>query len=96
MSKNVWCFKQNFKKTQLSTQIKFYKVMAVPVLIYGSENQSLNRPDKRKFEAAKMRFLRPVSGYTLWGKTSSDLREQLGIFNITDKLMQYKINWWNI
>ena len=25
-------------KTQLSTQIKFYKVMAVPVLMYGSEN----------------------------------------------------------
>ena len=25
-------------KTQLSTQIKFYKVMAVPVLTYGSEN----------------------------------------------------------
>ena len=25
------------EKTQLSTQIKFYKVMAVPVLMYGSE-----------------------------------------------------------
>ena len=26
-------------------------------------------------------------------KTSSDIREQLGIFNINDKLTQYKINW---
>ena len=43
-------------KTQLSTQIKFYKVMAVPVLMYGSENWSLNISDKRKTEAAKMRF----------------------------------------
>ena len=25
-------------KTQLSTQIKFYKAMAVPVLMYGSQN----------------------------------------------------------
>ena len=25
-------------KTQFSTHIKFYKVMAVPVLMYGSEN----------------------------------------------------------
>ena len=25
-------------KTQLSTEIKFYKVMAVPILMYGSEN----------------------------------------------------------
>ena len=52
-------------KTQLSTQIKFYKVMAVPVLMYGSENWSLNRSDKRKTEAAEMRFIRPIAGYTL-------------------------------
>ena len=55
-------------KTQLSTQIKFYKVMAVPVLMYGNENWSLNRSDKRKIEVAKMRFLRPMAGYTVWDK----------------------------
>ena len=33
-------------------------------------------------------------GYTLWDKKrSSDIREQLGIFNINDKLTKYKINW---
>jgi hypothetical protein len=52
-------------KTQLSAQIKFYKVMAVPVLMYGSENWSTNRPDKRKIEAAEMRFLRPMAGHTV-------------------------------
>ena len=45
--------------------IKFYQVMAVPVLMYGSENWSLNRSDKRKIEAAEMRFLRPTAGYSL-------------------------------
>ena len=80
-------------KTQLSTQIKFYKVLAVPLLMYGSENWSLNRSDQRKIQAAEMRFLRPMSGYTLWDKKSSDIREQLGIFNINDKLTQYKINF---
>ena len=75
-------------KTQLSTQIKFYKVMAVPVLMYGSENWSLNRS-----EAAEMGFLRPTAGYTLLDKKSSDIREQLGIFNINGKLTQYKTNW---
>ena len=49
-------------KTQLSTQIKFYKVMAVPVLMYGSENWSLNRSDKKKIEAAETRFLKPMAG----------------------------------
>ena len=43
-------------KAQLSTQIKFYKVMEVPVLMYGSENWALNRSDKREIEAAEVRF----------------------------------------
>ena len=35
-----------------------------------------------------------MAGYTLWDKKiSSDIREQFGIFNIKDKLTQYKINW---
>ena len=55
-------------KTQLSTEIKFYKVMAVPVLMHGSENWTLNRSDRRKIEAAEMRFLRPMAGYTFWDK----------------------------
>ena len=43
--------------------------MAVPVLMYGIENWSLNRSDKRKIEAAEMRFLRPMAGYILGTKT---------------------------
>ena len=55
-------------KTQLSTHIKFYKVMAVPVLMYGSENWSLNQSDKRKIETAEMRFLKPIAEYKLLDK----------------------------
>ena len=41
-----------------------------------------------------MIFLKPMTGYTLCDKKrSSDGREQLSIFNISDKLTQYKINW---
>ena len=67
--------------------------MTVRALMYGSENWSLNRSDKRKIEAAEVRFLRPTQDvwYT-FGQKSSDIREQLGIFNINDKLTQYKIN----
>ena len=68
--------------------------MAVRVLMYDSENWFLSRSDKRKIEAAEMRFLRPMAGYTLSDKKrSSDIREQLSIFNINDKLTQYNINW---
>ena len=37
-----------------------------------------------RIEAAEMRFLRPTA--------SSDKREQLSIFNINEKLTQYKRN----
>ena len=41
-----------------------------------------------------MRFLKQMAGYILLDKKrSSDTRGQLGIFNINDKLTQYKINW---
>ena len=41
-----------------------------------------------------MRFLRATAGYTLWDKKRSrDIREQIGIFNINDKLTQYKTSW---
>ena len=44
-----------------------------------------------------MRFLKPIAGCTFWDKKrSSDIREQLGIFNINDKLTQYKIYWRNM
>ena len=43
-------------------------IVAVPVKMYGSENWSLNRSDQRKIEAAEMRFVRPMAGYTLWDK----------------------------
>jgi hypothetical protein len=64
--------------------IRGFIIISILVLMYDSENWSLNRSDERKIEAAEMR-LRPMAGYTLW-----DI--QLGIFN-NDKLMQYKINW---
>ena len=56
-------------KTQLSSQFKFYKVMAVPVLMYGSDNWSLNRSDKRQIEMnAEMNFLDQCQDIYFWTK----------------------------
>ena len=58
--------------------------MAVSVLMYGSENGSLNRSDKRKIKAAEMGFFK--NNDTLGQKKRSNvIRQQLGIFNINDK-----------
>ena len=56
--------------------------MAVPVLMYSSENWSLNRSDKRKIETAEMRFLRPMARYTLWDKKEVATQENSWIFLI--------------
>jgi hypothetical protein len=46
------------QKTFQSTQLKFCKIMAVPMLTYASENWTINRSDKKKIESAEMMFLR--------------------------------------
>ena len=68
--------------------------MAVTVLMCGSEKLFLNWSDERKIEATEMRFLIPMTGYTLLDKKlNSVIREQWGIFNIINKSMQHEINW---
>jgi hypothetical protein len=56
------------QKTLQSTQLKFYKVVAVPMLTYASEKWTMNRSDKRQIESAEMKFLHPAAGYTLLGQ----------------------------
>jgi hypothetical protein len=58
-------YRQLKNETKKDTQIQFYKVIAAPVLIYGSKNCSPNRSERRKIETAEMCFLRHVSEYTL-------------------------------
>jgi hypothetical protein len=49
------------RKTLQSTQLKFYKVVAVPLLTYESENLITNQSEKKETDLAEMRFLRPVA-----------------------------------
>jgi predicted DNA-binding protein (UPF0278 family) len=53
------------KKTRKETQIKFYKVMAIPTLTYSSETWTLTKKQRQNIETAEMKFLRNVAGYTL-------------------------------
>jgi hypothetical protein len=39
------------QETLQSTQLKFYKIMEVFMMIYASENWAINRSDKRKIES---------------------------------------------
>jgi len=53
--------------------MKFYKVVARPSLLYGSETWVTTKRDMTGLEAAEMRFLRSVTGYTRLDKIRSEV-----------------------
>ena len=65
--------------------MKFYKVVARPTLLYGSETWVTTTLDMTRLEAAEMHFLRSVKGYTRLGKIRSEvIRKELEISGIQD------------
>jgi hypothetical protein len=79
------------KKNLQSTQLRFYKIMAVPMLTYASENWTLNRSDKKKIESAEMKSLCSVAGYTLLDqKRSTDISSELKILNFINRIENQK------
>ena len=53
--------------------MKFYKVVARPSLLYGSETWVTTERDMTGLEAAEMHFLRSVMGYTRLDKIRSEV-----------------------
>ena len=49
------------KKTRTDTQMKFYKAVARPTLLYGSETWLIKKRNMTRLETAEMRFLRNVT-----------------------------------
>jgi len=74
--------------------MKFYKVVARPSLLYGSETWVTTQRDMIRLEAEEMRFLRSVTGYTRLDKIrGEDIRQELEISGIQDVRLKYKQNW---
>ena len=49
---------------------------------------------RRRIEAAEMKILRPLTGYTLYGhKTNDYIRRELRITGLLDKIDEYRRNW---
>jgi len=83
-----------FKKVRTETILKIYNTLVLPTFLYGSENWTLTALQTRRIEAAKMKLLRPLAGYTLCDhKTNDYKRRELRITGILDKLDEYKRNW---
>jgi hypothetical protein len=77
--------------------MKFYKVVVRPTVLYGSETWVTTKRDMTRLEAAEMRFLRRVKGYTRLDKITSEVvrKEELEICGIQDVKSKYKQNWIN-
>ena len=85
--------KNIFKNVRTETILKIYNTLVLPTFLYGSENWILTALKRRRIEAAEMKLLRPLAGYTLYDhKTNDYIRRDLLITGILDKIEEYR---WN-
>jgi len=55
----------------------------------------LTASQRRRIEAAEMKLLRPLAGYTLYGRETNDyIRRELRITGILDKIDENRRNWF--
>jgi hypothetical protein len=82
------------KKTRKETNLKFYKIIAVPVLLYGSETWTLRKRDWNRIQATEKKYLRTVKGCTRLNQIrNEDMRNELGISPLSEKLTEYRNKW---
>jgi hypothetical protein len=91
----MWSNCKNTKeKTRKETNLKFYKIMAVPVLLYGSETWTQRKRDWNRIQAAEMKCLRTVKGCTRLDQVrNEDIRKELGIFPLSENIIEYRNKW---
>ena len=75
--------------------MKIYNTLVLPTFLYGPENWTLTALDGRRIEAAEMKLLRPLAGYTLFDhKTNDSVLRELRTECILDKIHKYRRNWF--
>jgi hypothetical protein len=54
----------------------------------------MRKRDMQTLQAAEMRFLRSVKGYTRPDKIrNEDIRKELGLFSVNDRIRRYRQDW---
>jgi hypothetical protein len=74
------------KKTVNKTRMKLYNTLALPTLLYSSDNWTI-----KAREATEMKYIRRTAGYT-WAdhKTNTEIAKELNITPVLDKIQDYK------
>jgi len=66
-------YQKTSKETGTDSETKYFKAVSRPTLLYGSETWVTTKRDMTGLEAAEMRFLRSVKGYTRLDKIRSEV-----------------------
>lgn len=81
-------------KVRKDTLIKFYKTMAIPCGIYGSESWTITKMNERRIQTSEMRFLRRAAGYTRMDrKRNTEIRQELGVEDVNEMIREYRRKW---
>jgi hypothetical protein len=79
------------KETRKERNLKFYKIMAVPVLLYGSETWTLRKRGWNRIQTAEMKYLRTVKGGIRLDEIRNEyIRNELGISPLSKKIIEYR------
>jgi hypothetical protein len=75
-----------------ATRLQFYKTIAVPILIYGSETWALSKSEESKIQSWEKLFLRSVKGCSRMDRIKTDgIRQEVNIFTLEDKIKDNKV-----
>jgi len=71
-----------------------YKIIAVPIVVCGSETQFLKKNHETRKQTAEMTFLCRVVEYTRTNQQSnSEIRKKLEAFSLNIEIQNYRSNW---
>jgi hypothetical protein len=77
-------------------RIKFYKIIAVSILVYGIENWVLNKSERRTIETPEISFIRHISGYAFTDRVrNTAVSNALQMYALEERIADYKNKWHN-
>ena len=83
------------KKMPRKLKVRLYKTVIRPIILYGAETWTMNKKEEKILETTEMRMLRRIRGVTRTDRMrNQDLRNELGISNIKDKVREKRLGWY--
>jgi hypothetical protein len=71
-----------------------YNALALPALLYGSEDWNIKVRDATRIGTAEVKYRRKTAGYT-WtdNKTNTQFAKEVSVTPDLDKIQEYRRNW---